>query len=214
MKTFALALVATLTSATAAHAADWEVVAKTDRVLVESRSHAGSPVKEIRASGIINMPAWVLKNVVDDIDGYTKLIPFTTEASVVDVKGDERISHQRIEMPFLQAREYVVSVDDESRVKDDGLHVYVTAWHSASVAYAKLVSENAVRVDVNDGSWTFEELADGRTLATFRMSVDPAGALPAVVVNMAQQFTIAQYLDNLESRAKLPQYRSTRVAMR
>ena len=54
------------------------------------------------------------------------------------------------------------------------------------------------------------ELADGRTKATFRILVDPAREMPTALVNIAQQITVSQYLGNLEDRAALPCYRTTR----
>lgn len=190
--------------------AEWTEVARNERVVVMTRAHAGSNVKEIKAEGIVAVPAWILKNVVDDIEGYTQLIPFTTDARVVEQLAAGRVTFQRLEMPFMQAREYVVTVADASFSKRDGLMVYRTEWKTSARRFQHLVSEGAVRVELNDGSWTFEELVDGRTKATFRILVDPAGKLPAALVNLAQRITVAQYLSNLESRAALPRYRMTR----
>lgn len=189
-------------------AASWQQVMRNDKVAVFTRTRPGSAIKEIKATGIVDVPAWILKNVVDDIEGYTKLIPYTTEAKIVGTDGDRRVSFQRLEMPFTQAREYVVVVDDASYAKPDGRMVYRTAWTTAAPRFQHLVSDKAIRVTQNDGSWTFEELADGRTRATFSLSVDPEGELPKPLVNIAQRLTIAQYLDNLERRASLAAYRA------
>lgn len=188
----------------------WTEVARTDRVVVKTRAHAGSNVKEIKAEGIVAVPAWILKNVVDDIEGYTKLIPFTTHARVVEHDGPSRVTFQRLEMPFMQAREYVVTVDDASFIKPDGRMVYRTEWKTSAARFQHFVSDGAVRIKLNDGSWTFEELADGTSKATFRILVDPAGEMPTALVNIAQRITVAQYLGNLENRASLPRYRASR----
>lgn len=209
-----LAIMSTLTLSTSALASTsgWEEVMRNDKVTVYTRTHAGKPVKEIKATGIVDVPAWILKNVVDDVDGYTKLIPFTTTAKVVDTDGDKLVTFQRLEMPFTQAREYVVTCSDASYVKADGLMVYKSEWTTAAKRFQHHVSDNAVHVKLNDGSWTFEELADGRTRATFHLFVDPEGELPKALVNIAQRITVSQYLGNLERRASLPQYRTQRPA--
>lgn len=206
----ALVIASLFSLPTLASEAGWTEVARTDRVVVKTRAHVGSNVKEIKAEGIVAVPAWILKNVVDDIEGYTKLIPFTTDARVVDRDNGSRVTFQRLEMPFMQAREYVVTVDDASYTKADGLMVYRTEWKTSAPRFQHLVSARAIRVDLNDGSWTFEELADGRTKATFRILVDPAGEMPTALVNIAQQVTVSKYLGNLEDRASLPRYRSKR----
>lgn len=186
----------------------WEEVSRNDRVVVKARSHPGREVKEVLAQGIVDAPAWVLKNVVDDIDGYTDLIPFTTVARVVGrTDGGDRVSFQRLEMPFLQKREYVVRVYDDSSATDDGRHIYKMGWTRAADEFAGVIAKDAVVPPINDGSWTFEELKDGRTLATFHLFVDPSGNLPPVVVNLAQQVTLGQYLGNLERLAAKPCYR-------
>jgi hypothetical protein len=189
----------------------WEVVASNDRVVVKARSHPGSAVKEVIAQGKVAMPAWILKNVVDDIDGYPQLIPFTTVAKIVrtDDKGG-RYAFQRLEMPFLQKREYVTRVFDESTIGPDGRNIYKMSWTSASARFAPIIDKEAIRLDVNDGSWTFEELNDGDTFATFRLFVDPSGSLPTALVNFCQQVTLGQYLGNLETLAQQPRYRVTR----
>jgi ribosome-associated toxin RatA of RatAB toxin-antitoxin module len=217
-RAFALALAAALFAAPAqARAADgasgWEEVCRSGRVLVETRAHEGRKVKEIRASGIVDAPAWVLKNVIDDIDGYTQLIPFTTVAKVVDSDDGKKVSFQRLEMPFTQAREYVVTMNDASYVTDDGRPVYRSEWTTAAQRYQHYVSAAAVRLTLNDGSWTFEQLADGRTLATFHIFVDPEGDLPKALVNIAQRMTVAQYIDNLEQRSALAKYRAARPSV-
>ncbi|MDP2340387.1 MAG: SRPBCC family protein [Deltaproteobacteria bacterium] len=189
----------------------WEVVAKNDRVVVKARSHPGSEVKEVVAQGKVAVAAWILKNVVDDIDGYPALIPFTTVARVVhsDDQGG-RYAFQRLEMPFLQKREYVTRVFDESTVTPEGRNIYKMSWTSASARFAPMIDKEAIRLDVNDGSWTFEEQADGSTFATFRLFVDPSGSLPTALVNFCQQVTLGQYLGNLETLSQQPRYRTKR----
>lgn len=210
-QTFAfLVLSSVAIAASSARAGDWEQVMRNDKVAVYTRSHEGKPIKEIKATGIVDVPAWILKNVVDDIDGYTKLIPFTTTAKVVDSDNGKPVTFQRLEMPFTQVREYVVTCSDASYVKPDGLMVYKSEWTTAPARFQHHVSDKAVHVKLNNGSWTFEELADGRTRATFHLFVDPEGELPKALVNIAQQITVSQYLGNLEKRASLPQYRAQR----
>lgn len=211
-----LALLVAVTSAafasSAAAAPQWEQVMKNDKVAVYTRAHAGKSVKEIKATGTVDVPAWILKNVVDDVGGYTKLIPFTAVARVVAKDGNKDVTFQRLEMPFTQAREYVTTNTDTSYTKADGLKVYRTEWTSAAPRFHHHVSKEAIHLTMNDGSWTFEELPCGKTRATFHLFVDPEGELPKVLVNLAQQLTIAQYLDNLARRAQEPQYRVKKPA--
>ena len=114
---------------------------------------------------------------------------------------------------MLQKREYVVRVFDDSSVTNDGRHVWKMGWTRADDAFAGVIAKDAVVPPINDGSWTFEEQKDGRTFATFHLFVDPSGSLPAVVVNIAQQVTLGQYLGNLERLAKNDRYRQKPQAL-
>ncbi|HEY4221529.1 MAG TPA: SRPBCC family protein, partial [Myxococcota bacterium] len=176
-------------------------------VLIFSRPHPGSDVQELRVVAIVHEPASVLRNVINDVTHYTELIPYTTRSTLLERDGD-RIAVERIELPMLAPREYVVTFTTATHATADGRHTFVTSWKNAPPKYQLLLTaRDAVRVIDNTGSWSFEELGDNETRATFEMAVDPAGDVPSALVNVAQRASLPRYVENLRVRARLPQYR-------
>jgi hypothetical protein len=178
----------------------WEVVSDDGKTRVMTRKSDASAVREILAQRIMAVPAKELAAVAGDVAHYTEIIPYTTRVHILSNNDGVIIAHQRMEMPMLSAREYVVEVATHESNKD-GHAVFTTAWRPAH-GFDEVMTNTAVRVDINEGSWTFEQVDATHTLATFWLHVDPAGDVPSALVDLAQQMSVGKYLDNLEARAK------------
>lgn len=173
-------------------AGDWRELHNTPELVVHARQREGrgTAVNEMHAVGVIDADADTLWRIVRDVEGHTKLLPNTPVSRVLKREGDVAIVLQRGESALLDPREYVIAVREHS----DG-HKHTLSWKAAP-QYASYVDDDAVRVDVNEGFWTVEPVADhpGRARITFRLLMDPAGYVPASFVNFSQVFGAQQAL--------------------
>lgn len=179
----------------------WVEVHRSDDLVVFTRPRAGSAVNEMRAVGIVDAPAEALWAVVRDVEGHTRLLPDTTVSRVMRTEGDTAIVLQRSEPRVLDPREYVIAVREAHHQLPDGRDRRTLSWRTAP-RYAGFVHDDAVRIDVNEGFWAVEPLRDGRSQVTFQVLFDPAGFVPAAIVNLAQTAGAAQALAVLKRAAR------------
>lgn len=174
-----------IVGALAAQSNAWHEVHRTEALVVETRAVPGVAVNEMRATAVVDADADALWATVADLEGQKRLLPDTTVSQIVAREGETTIVRQRSEPRVLDPREYVIAVRTASDTLADGRTRRTLSWHTAP-RFASLVDAGAVRVDVNQGFWAVERLADGRARITFQVLIDPGGNVPAVIVNLAQ----------------------------
>jgi len=175
-------------SSSSSGSSPWTEIHRDDDLVVMTRPRAGLPVNEMRAVGTVDVPADSLWALVSDIEAHTRLIPDTTVSKILRYDGDTAIVLQRSEPQLLSPREYVIAVDRVDEVKAGTGRRRTMTWHALPKGGHEQTSADAVVVDVNSGSWSVEALDNGRSRVTFALAFDPAGFVPAFVVNAAQRF--------------------------
>jgi ribosome-associated toxin RatA of RatAB toxin-antitoxin module len=179
----------------------WTEIHHTDTLTVSTRARPGIEVEEMRAVAIVDAAADAVWAVVSDIEGHTRLIPNTTMSKVIAADGDSFIVFERFEPPVLDARESVIAAHARHETLVDGRVRNTLSWRAAP-GYAQLTHDDAVRVEVNQGFWCIEELVDGRTRITFQLLFDPAGHMPALLVNLSHKTGAEQVLAILTRAAR------------
>lgn len=173
-------------------------------LVVSARAHAGSAVNEVRAVSVVDEDADVLWALVRDVEGHTALLPDTTVSEIVgaevDDAGDVVFVRQRCETPLLDPREYVIATRTHDVTRADGRRQRTLSWR-ATQRFADALSEDAVHVDVNEGAIVVADLGGGRSELTFQIRIDPAGAVPAFIVNLAQGAGVQEALVRLRHAA-------------
>ena len=93
-----------------------------------------------------------------------------------------------------QIKRWVVSV------KLDPAKKLGTTWTVSTEGPAE--SDKAVRLKVNDGSWTLEPLDGGkRTRATYYLYTDPGGSIPSWIANKANTMALPDLFEAIRKRA-------------
>ncbi|MBM4279910.1 MAG: hypothetical protein FJ137_03895 [Deltaproteobacteria bacterium] len=208
-----VAVVAQLASA-GLRAADWEEAARTevdDRPLVvHARARAGSEVKEVRGVGSFDAPSWVIKNVIDDVARYQEFMPYTQQSPVL-ARGDGWLaSYQRLHVPFIDDRDYVVKIVDESVADAQGRVVWKNRWTQANHLGPPPV-DGVTRIEIVEGWWLLEEQDGGaRTKATYYVYTSPGGAIPAGLVNLGNARGVPDLFRAVAKAARDPRYRAHR----
>jgi hypothetical protein len=202
----------------AAGAGDWEEAARTDidggALVVHARERPGSAVKEVRGVGSFDAPPWVVKNVIDDVAHYEDFMPWTAKSPVLQRGDGFVVSYQRLAMPLVEDRDYVVKIFDESVEDAAGHVVWKNRWTQAN-ALGPPPTPGVTRIDVVEGWWQLEELDGGaRTKATYYVYTSPGGSIPASVVNLANARGVPDLFTAVARAAKDPRYRATRPVPR
>jgi hypothetical protein len=183
----------------------WNEAAKKNGVTIYNRSRDGSDVKEVRATGVINAPNWVLKNVVDDVGRYKDFMPHTKESLVLRREGDSLITYQQIDAPVVSNRDYTLRQRDESRRLPNGRIAYKKSWSLAN-HLGPPPKDGVVRVQVNEGYWLLEDIDGKKTKGTYYLHTNPGGSLPGFIINAANTKAIPDLFAAIEKAAGDPRY--------
>ena len=164
-----LGLLAVLSAALPALAADWELERQRDGVTVRSRPVTGSDYREYRTEFHLDAPADTVWAMITDFENLP--LPRIDEMRVLERAGDRVLLYQREDCSPFRARDYAVRLHLETA----GEERRVGGELDAAAAPAPV--EDVIRVDAHRRTWTVVPDGDG-CVATFTFHHDPAGLPP------------------------------------
>src|SRR5215467_15384582 len=88
----------------------WKLATDAKDVIIYSRPHAESNLKEFRAIGFIDAPSSAVHAVIDDFENYPKFMPYTVECRLIKQEGDAVIGYQRLSPKICGDRDYTLRV--------------------------------------------------------------------------------------------------------
>ena len=194
---------------------DWREVSRTANLAVSVRERSGNSVKELRAVGLIDAPTWVVKNVLDDVDSYPRFMPYTAEARLLnrDTARRTAVVYMKLNPPLVGPRDVTIRIQEQVSKGPDGSVTYNTRWEAAN-ACGPAVQAGVTRMTLDEGSWTLEPAADGKsTRATYSLFTDAGGNLPAFVINMANKRSVADLFDAVRKQVQNGRYRQGQPAI-
>jgi Polyketide cyclase / dehydrase and lipid transport len=204
----ALCVLASATPASAEDDQQWRLVSENGGVTIYSRVRSGSPLKEFKAIGRIEAPTHAVHNVINDVEGYPKFMPFTAECRVVKREGSSLYAYQRISPKIVGDRDYTLLIEEKSWSTDTGV-VYAKHWKPANHA-GPPEKKSVLRVNLCDGGWLLEPETPDKTRATYTIYTDTGGSLPAFVANAASSIGIRKIFTAVRRQVKDPKYRENR----
>lgn len=187
---------------------DWHLVSQTSDLSLYSRSHPGSSLKEFKAVGTIVAPTRAVHNVLNDVQGYPKFMPFVAECRVLKRDGDLIYSYQRISPGIVGDRDYTLRIEEKMWPEQNGT-VYSKKWQTAN-ELGPPPKKGILRVKVCEGSWLLEPETAESTRATYSVYTDTGGSLPAFLANIASELAIRKVFAAVRRQVKDPKYRSDR----
>jgi uncharacterized membrane protein len=173
----------------------WESFSDKEGITVEWRKIDGARVREIRASGVIEQPIGRLVAVLRDIEHWPEFMPPTEAVEIYDDRGDVRHMHVTINPSLVSRRDYCLEV------------TWTVGDESASSRWFQIAEgcpppkKGVVRHARTDGTWRLHSLGAGRTVVEYQAVTDPAGNLPAWMVNRATANTMRGMFQSLARRA-------------
>ena len=190
-------------------AGDWQEISRTNDLGVYVRDRSGSPLKEVRAVGTIDVPLAVVRSVLTDFDAYRSFMPYTSECRVLarDLNTRTALVYLKLNPPLVGARDVTIRVQDESPKAADGSSTYTTHWEADNAA-GPAPQAGVTRMSLDEGTWLLEPTADSKaTKATYSLFTDAGGNLPAFIINMANKRSVADLFDALRKQVQKSKYR-------
>ncbi|MGB1217883.1 MAG: START domain-containing protein, partial [Saprospiraceae bacterium] len=160
----------------------WTEVSKTVEMEVYKRAPENSEWKEIKIIQYIKAPMQTIVDVIEDVDAYPSWIFKCSESHLVEqISKDEMVYYNVTDMPFpFWDRAIVIHSFSEYDAVNN-----IQYFRSKATTDYKEVSDDFVQITDFTSYWEISEQDDGVIRVLSKTTVDPAGSVPAWIVNMA-----------------------------
>jgi len=182
----------------------WKLATDAKDVVIYSRPHADSNLKEFKAIGTIDAPSSAVGAVIDDFENYPKFMPYTLECRLIKREGDAVIGYQRVSPKICEDRDYTLRVSKKSWPGPKGL-TYLSQWQTAN-ELGPPEKKGVVRLKVCNGNWLLEPDGPTKTRATYSIYSETGGVIPAFIANHASLTAIKKLYAAIRKQVKEPQY--------
>lgn len=164
---------------------------------VSSTSRPGTEITEIEAQAIVAAsPASVIQ-VLGDVKRYPQTMP-NVEAVRQLAVDSSTVQHWyfAVDVPFIHDRDYAVRLEQQR----DG-DTWTLSWSPSLLAPPP--REGWVRITRIEGGWTVTPVNGGsHSKVSYRLFVDPAGAIPRFLANRGNRQTIPNLFEAVEEEAR------------
>jgi hypothetical protein len=182
----------------------WRLALETKSVVIYSRPHTDSRLKEFKAIGPIDAPTWAVHAVIDDFENYPNFMPYTAECRLIKRDVNSIVGYQRLSPKICADRDYTLRVWKKSWPGSDGL-VFMNEWTSAN-ELGPPEKKGVVRVKICNGRWLLEPDGALKTRATYSVYTDSGGTIPPFIANYASQTGISRLFAAVRKQVKDPKY--------
>src|SRR5437016_802581 len=182
----------------------WKLAADAKEVIIYSRPHTDSNLKEFKAIGSIDASSYAVHAVIDDFENYPKFMPYTIECRLIKRDGDLLVGYQRLSPKICSDRDYTLCVQKKSWPTTDGL-TFTSHWAQAN-ELGPPEKRGVVRVKICHGGWLLEPDGALKTRATYSVYTDSGGMIPAFLANHASQVGISKLFAAVRKQVKNPKY--------
>ncbi|HZN94871.1 MAG TPA: SRPBCC family protein [Myxococcales bacterium] len=179
----------------------WNTVS-TRPIIVRTRAHPGTQVKEVWATGLLAAPPEFVQDTLLDGESFPRFMPYVKEVRNLPVptKDGSWFAYQRVVPPLVAARDSVFHVWLEESLAPDGSGVFRNRWEAVPGMVPSV--PGVVRTLLSTGSWEVRPGKAGGSRVSYRFLVDPGGNIPSWVADMGNRTGLAEVFIALETEAQ------------
>ena len=123
------------------------------------------------------------------------------------VQDNELIYHSEVSVPWPATNRDFITHMKVAQPSDS----VVTITSKAEPDYAP-VKEGLVRIKNSSALWTMKSVGDNKIAIEYVAQFDPAGSVPACIINMFVTKAPFETFDKLQERMDMPEYKDARFA--
>lgn len=183
---------------------EWKLVSTSDNVALYRRPRPGPGHYESKAIGEFAASTAVVHAVIDDVESYSRFMPYTVECRVLKREGDSVLTYQRLSAPLVSDRDYTLRVRTTSK-KVEGGTSYLSRWEAEN-GFGPAERRGVIRVKLCEGGWLLEPLGPNATRATYSVYTDSGGIIPAFIKNTGSQIGIRKIFTAIRKQMRDPKY--------
>ena len=175
---------------------DYSRVEETDGILIESRPVTGSNVVELRLTTTTTRSVASMCDAAFGDGKFDPEEPDLKSRKILSESENERVTYEQVSPPVVANRDYAVRAK-RLRTSDE---LCVMTFEGAN-ELAPPRPDGWVRINKLKGEWRFERVG-GKTRITYVIFSDPAGSIPAFMVEGSRRKIAVRWVKMLISRAK------------
>ncbi|HYO55993.1 SRPBCC family protein, partial [Archangium sp.] len=182
-------------------AKEWELITDGD-VAIRVRLRPDIPGgREIWAEGVLDVGIQDIQSALRDHENFRHWMPYVTESRVLSSGPDgTRVTYTRLNLPIISNRDFVLRVEDEQVLAEDGTGVFRQKWTPDNQALP--ARNGVVRLRHNEGSWHFTPRGEGKSHFVYRFTVEPGGSIPGFLAGLGQKDAVMDTVRAVEKRAR------------
>ncbi|NCI47872.1 START domain-containing protein [Sediminibacterium soli] len=192
-----------------AGAQDWKLRTNKNGIRVYAREVPGSRIHALKVESTFDVPASRLVAVILDIEGATDWLYSTKSCiPVKTMSAADVYYYSEIKFPWPVAnRDFVAHLTISQDASTKTIHA-----HAENVSDMVPEKKGIVRVTQSIGNWTIQPLNSNQAYVQYELQVDPAGALPAWLVNMLSSRGPYESFFNLKTQLQKSKYAGAKYA--
>jgi hypothetical protein len=181
-----------------AASADWQSKGLVKGMWVDERSVPDSGFHEFRVSTLRSeSPSRICEAITQDSganpDEHVRVHQILRETPT------ERWSYERVKLPSVADRDYVVHMKVDQQSSEGGCEVSFQKEEDPSHPPVN----GAVRLKAMRGSWVVAPTPDGKVSVTYQMFTDPGGSIPALFAHGPMRDANVDFFKTVMNRAHL-----------
>ena len=164
----------------------WVLSANTEAVCVYTHAAGNSNIHEIKAEATLAASPTSIFSVIADYGRYPEFMPYVKTSEVIKSAEDTSWVFQQLALPFpVSDRYYTIRLVADKHLASPGS--YRVDWTLAGPEVPGRTG-SGVPLLINTGYWKLQPVDEGKgTHVTYFIHTDPGGALPALVINIANK---------------------------
>ncbi len=185
---------------------DWELLQEKDGIQVFQRSVEESSFCEYKGIAVIEADINVLVEVLKDVQAVAGWFAFVDEFKILRQSDAYNLTiYVSIDLPWPVSNRDVV-VDAAGVINDDSTRVLVDM--SSLKEPLVPIEKGYIRITDLTSSWTMNSISGHplKTRVAYEARLDPAGHIPAFLINLNVRRQVHLTLANLGKMAKQPKY--------
>lgn len=186
---------------------DWELKRDRDDIRVYTRDVAGSKFKAVKATTTVTAPLGAAVALIRDTSACPQVAALCKKSWVHEtVSETELYVYSYNDLPWpVRDRDVLV----RALWSQDPTNFSVTMT-ATSVAGMMAENDQAIRLREASFNWEFVPLEAGRLQVTTRVHIDPAGPMPALIMNLLLVDAPFKTLTNMRSVLETGKYDDAR----
>lgn len=158
----------------------WKLRAEKDGIKTFTQSNPDSRIKSIRLEAVFPGSLAKVVAVIADISSYEKWVYNTRSARILQkVSPAEFFYYSELSFPWPTAnRDFVSHVRISQDAKTKKVRILASNIAGMEPPHPKLV-----RMNYGEGTWELSAVSDNEVAVVYSLRADPAGELPAWIVN-------------------------------